>query len=176
MKGNAPENLEGPNAIPLCRCDGSLPSEIMVLADSKASITAHRELFRFSEGVYMLFDGKEVIDELNRIQNGRIRSLHVSGGWGWLLSLALWKQDMRWGDIMLLLGNAGMEREELMPFRNGPPEDIFPALYYGKRFDVLRRLCRRARKNLEEKPLMTPVRADFHLVEPDLSQIVASSL
>jgi hypothetical protein len=176
MKGQGPEtpSLTGPSN--LCRYDGYFPSDVLIIADSRASLAAHRELFRFNEEVYLVSESKGIIEVMKSIRKRRPRSLHVSGGWGWLLRLSLWKEEISWGDMLILLKDAGMNREELMPFRDSPPGDIFPSLYYGKRFEVLRRLCRRARKNLEEKPDTPPLRADFHLVEPTLSQIVASSL
>jgi hypothetical protein len=102
--------------------------------------------------------------------------LHVAVDWDTLLHLSAGKDTLRWPDLYLVLKDAGVKPEEMQPFRDAPPADLFPWLYYGKRFDVLRKLCLQAKRKLDTRLAAHDVRTVCHLVGDDGSRIVASSL
>ena len=80
------------------------------------------------------------------------------------------------GDAFFLLRNTGISREELLPFRDSDISDLFPWLYYGKRFDILRKICVAAKTNAERHIKNRDTRVHCHLSSVDTNRIVASSL
>jgi len=54
--------------------------------------------------------------------------------------------------------------------------NLFPWLYYGKRFDVLRKICFAAKTNAERHVRNREMRVHCHLSSADTNRIVASSL
>ena len=93
-----------------------------------------------------------------------------------MVMLALGKTKPHMGDMFLLLRRAGIKAEELVPFRESELGDIFPWLYYGRRFDVLRRICQAAKVNAERYLRNNNARVHCHLVVEDIPAIIASSL
>lgn len=147
-----------------------------VISENDICKEAHRQLFHFEEKVYFLVNSR-VGDEIDsRIKAGALR-IHLSGTWSWILKIALQKKDkLERGEVFYLLKSIGLDDDELKPFSSADINDIFYPLYYGKKFDVLRRLCHRAKKELEEKVNNPAITIHCHLVAPEITQIVASSL
>jgi len=79
-------------------------------------------------------------------------------------------------DAIYVLKSAGMSYSELSPFKDGLPEDIFPVLYYGKNFDMLRKVCNIAKRMAESRLKSKFSRIDCHLVSDESNRIIASSL
>lgn len=150
--------------------------ETLVIADSMEAMDAHQGLFKLRGDVYKVFPNGEPVRLMNEGIDRGVFHLHISAGWSWVVRMAVWKDAPLKGDILLMLTDAGLKRDEVSPFAEAAPEDIFPSLYYGRRFDVLRRLCRKARENIEKHLRGIVHRADVHLVNRDINQIVASSL
>lgn len=147
-----------------------------VISENDICKEAHRQLFRFDEKIYTVTNGS-VRDEIeDRIKAGALR-LHLTGTWPWMLKIALQKDDKpERGDVFYLLKLLGLNDEELQPFASADINDIFYSLYYGKRFDILRRLCHRAKKEVEKSVNNPSITIHCHLVAPEITQIVASSL
>ncbi|HTZ17617.1 MAG TPA: hypothetical protein VMB78_04180 [Dissulfurispiraceae bacterium] len=160
----------------------------IVLCDSGAAMQAHRELFRFSRNAYLPVyesDGNacDALPSLQKLVEACNASpacparIHVAAGWENILRVAAWKADLASvNDIFIVLRNAGVMESELKPFAGSQVADLFPFFYYGKRLDVLKRLCRIACRQIESRIRMGGVRADCHLILEDAPRIVASSL
>lgn len=80
------------------------------------------------------------------------------------------------GDIFTLLRNEGISSEELQQFKASDINDLFPWLYYGKRFDILRRLCHIAKRKVEGNFKKYSIAVECHIIAEDIKKIVASSL
>jgi len=145
-----------------------------VFASSPASKDAHRNLYHFSESSYIV-TGKDLMESITGFERDFCR-LHIASPWINMVMLAIGKAKPLKGDILLLLRRAGITAEELAPFREAEPDDIFPWLFYGRRFDVLRRICQAAKANAEKSLKDKDARVHCHLVVEDTTEIIASSL
>lgn len=157
----------------MCNYSDVLATEI-VICDRNVSLEAHRELFKFDADKYILCDSPPVncLEETR----GSVSKVHISLLWENILSVALWKGSVSLGETMLLLKEAGLEDAELKPFRQGSINDIFPVLYYGKNFDVLRKLCNYAKKVAQDQLRQYGIQINCHMVSEETGRIVASSL
>ncbi len=150
----------------------------IVLSQDERSKNAHREIFFFGEDAYVMA-GDGILNLLISISESDrdILKLHISAGWENILMVALWKTDRPTiGNVFSLLRNAGIKTEELFRFRNSDINDLFPWLYYGKRFNVLRKICSLAKSHAESQLKDKNIRIECHLVSEDTSRIIASSL
>jgi len=145
-----------------------------VFASSPASKDAHKKLYHFSESSYVI-TGEDLMKSIMEFR-GDFSRLHIASPWIIMVMLAMGKTRPHMGDLFLLLKNAGIKAEELAPFRESEPADIFPWLYYGRRFDILRRICQAARVNAERCLKDKGVRVYCHMVVEDTPEIIASSL
>ena len=146
----------------------------VVLCDDPISMEAHQDLFHFDSKKYIVCDSSPVncIDD----HISRAGKVHLSLLWEGVLQTALWKDFVSLSEAFYVLKSAGLEEKELVPFKEGKIDDIFPVLYYGKNFDLLRKVCNMAKKSAEEKIGQKGFRVDCHLVSEDSKRIVASSL
>ncbi|NOZ26299.1 MAG: hypothetical protein GXO94_09460 [Nitrospirae bacterium] len=160
------------------RCEtGPRGRHEIVISESLSTKEAHKALFRFDDDAYTIAP-ESLLDSLHRSIRAGALKIHVSGGWEWMLRLALWKDETpSRGEVFFLLKGLGLSDDDLRPFASSDCNDIFHCLYYGQRFDVLRRLCNKARESSEK--MAAPdggVRINCHLVAEDAGLIVASSL
>ncbi len=175
----------------LCPLDGLEKNHQIVICDSEISMQAHKYLFHFGNNAYLkagtedIFDAvASVIDHCNSessCSSGHsiaFEKIHLSLKWENMLRVCLWsKATPTIGDAFTLLRNAGISSEELQPFKTSADvNDIFPWLYYGKKFDVLKKICHSAKKQAEIHIKSHSVRVNCHLVAEETRQIVASSL
>jgi hypothetical protein len=146
----------------------------IVLFDTEVSYGAHRELFRFDPDKYVSCENSPVafLQDIS-ISPGKV---HLSLTWENVLGVALWKDRINIGETVLLLKDTGLSDAELTPFRNGSINDIFPVLYYGKHFDVLRKVCNIAKKRAQDKLRSSGIQIQCHMVSEEIGRIVASSL
>ncbi len=158
----------------VCEITESGKHEIVVSED-ELSKEAHQSLFRFKDEHYLLCDGDGFESLRGALSRGAIK-VHLSGSWTWILSFAVGKRELKRGDVFYLLKSCGVSEEELMPFREADVEDIFHFLYYGKRFEVLRKVCHRAKNMTEQMLGKQGVSIHCHIVSSITTQIVASSL
>jgi len=147
----------------------------VVISEDELSKEAHQSLFRFRDEHYHLCDGDAFESLRNALNRGAIK-IHLSGSWTWILSFAIGQKEPKRGDVFYLLKSCGIKEEELVPFRKADVEDIFHFLYYGKRFEVLRKVCHRAKNQTEQMLGKEGVSIHCHIVSNITSQIVASSL
>lgn len=158
----------------------------LIICDSEEARLAHKELFRFSDDACITTDETvnifDVISGLisacnsSSIWPGKI---HIVLNWPNLLQVSLWQASKPVaGDVFTLLNNEGVNSQELQPFKTSDISDIFPWLYYGKRFDILRKLChiakRKVESNLKGSGQLTQV--SCHIIAEDTKKIAASSL
>ncbi|MBF0328907.1 MAG: hypothetical protein HQL10_07090 [Nitrospirae bacterium] len=157
----------------------------LVICDSPVARNAHKELYRFSEDAYLLADTANslfsrvaaVVEDLNSSLQARLFKIHLSLAWENLLKISLWREATpSASDSFVVLSKAGVGRQEFEPFKAASINDLFPWLYYAKRFDVLRKICHAAKKQTESRIKNHPLRVDCHLVAEDANRIVASSL
>lgn len=176
----------GYNCMPLlCPIEKLKESRELVICDSERSRLAHKEVFHFSDEVYILAGEQDnVFDAILGMTNafnaapatGPSR-IHLVLGWENILRVSSWKlrrPDV--GDAFILLKNSGVGTQELQPFKTADINDLFPWLYYGKRFDVLRKICHAAKRQMEGHLKDHSIRVDCHLIADGTKQIIASSL
>ncbi len=147
----------------------------MVLSEDELSKEAHQSLFRFEDEHYLLCNGDAFEGLTRALKSGAIK-VHLSGSWRWILGFATGTRELKRGDVFYLLKSCGVTEEELRPFREADVEDLFHFLYYGKRFEVLRKVCHRAKNRTEQMLNRQGVSIHCHIVSSLTSQIVASSL
>jgi len=169
----------------LCPIEYLKGSQELVICDSECSRIAHKELFHFSDEVYILAGEQDnVFDTILGIMNTFNASpdrgpsrIHMVLGWENILRVSSWKLTRPdAGDAFILLKNSGVSAQELQPFKTSDITDIFPWLYYGKRFDVLRKICNAAKKQMEGRLKNHNIRVDGHLIADYTKKIVASTL
>nr|MDA8078658.1 hypothetical protein [Nitrospiraceae bacterium] len=79
-------------------------------------------------------------------------------------------------EVFSLMKRASVADAELAPFRDADINDIFPSLYYGRRFDILRKVCHAAKAKAEAKINRKNLLVYCHLASEDVARIVASNL
>ncbi|MBA4372084.1 MAG: hypothetical protein C0402_04410 [Thermodesulfovibrio sp.] len=150
-------------------------SEI-VICDGEAAAKAHRQLFTINEACYRMA-GDDILGAAASSVTEDLTKLHIAAGWETMLKVALWtSRRPLLVDVLGLLKKNGIGETELLPFRNADINDIFPWLYYGKRFETLRKIANRARARAESVLEKKKLLVYCHLVAEDTGQIVASSL
>jgi hypothetical protein len=160
----------------------------VVICDSGAAMQAHRELFRFSLNAYVPLheSGDDIVDTFSALEK-LVEAcnalplcpsrMHMAAGWENILKVAAWKSEISSvRDVFIVLKTAGVMDSELKPFAGSPVADLFPYLYYGKRLDVIKKICKLAGRQIESRIKKGVVRADCHLVMEDAPRIIASSL
>lgn len=164
---------------------GIKDSPELVVCDGEAARSAHRELYRFNDESYVLASAANdlfltvaaIIEELNNELQSRLSKIHLALAWDNLLTVSLWRETVPSAlDSFVVLSKAGVGMEEFKPFKDAAVADLFPWLYYAKRFDVLRKVCHAAKKQTESRIKNHSIRVDCHLVAEDAKRIVASSL
>lgn len=167
----------------------------VVLCDDPASRKAHQSLFALPDNVYILaprgcdaspsFVG--FLSELVRAKtsisppasDGDSPTVRVQLVLTWdnLLRVLNWSDSLPTpSEIVLELGKAGLSPGELQQFRNASAADLFPWLFYGSRYDELRRLCHAAKKQTETRLKAYQARFLCHLADRETQILVASSL
>jgi len=145
-----------------------------VICDSNESLSAHQDLFHFDPDAYLLCD--TIPFKCLDIIDNTYHKIHIAASWENMLCIALWRTPVVIDDVIYILRDLGMTETDLQPFQDSGIEDIFPVLYYGKNFDILRKVCNLARKTAEYRLKDRNVRVDCHLVSSDPNKIIASSL
>jgi len=145
------------------------------LSQNETAKKAHKILFSFSDPSYLLFN-ENVIDSILSSADTNIKKLHLTLGWENILKVALWtKERPLIHEVLSFIEKSGSTEDELMIFRKSDFHDIFPWLYYGKRFDVLRKICNAAKARTETK-IAKNITVYCHLFSEETEKIVASSL
>ncbi len=169
----------------ICSIDNLKDKHSIVICDSNLSAKAHKDLFHFDEKLYFVSDSPEMIFEeilktievCNSLSKNYLSKIHLVCNWINLFHIALWSIQRPFiQDVFTLLRDLGLGLKELQLFKDSDINDIFPYLYYGKRFDILKKLCHRAKKQTENHFKDPFVRVDCHLTAEDTKMIVASSL
>ncbi|MFN3479091.1 MAG: hypothetical protein ACK415_01790 [Thermodesulfovibrionales bacterium] len=148
----------------------------IVIASNERTKYIHKELFRFADESYIL------IDSLIRFDPSAIRlqlcenaeRVHLALNWTDMIRFGTGREKPATGDILILLKKVGLSEKEIQPFRDSI-YDILAYLYYGKRFDILRRLCSVIKQNLE-RDIKGSARVNCHLIYEETGSIIASSL
>lgn len=150
-------------------------SREIVICSDKSSEKAHKALFSFPDDCYII-DAEKILDMVVSTAQKDFEKLHIAAGFETILKLALWKEKPEQNDVRSLLLQTGVEDyESVFPPQSGI-EDIFFRLYYGSRFDVLKRICRTAGLVAQAKSRLEKPSVRCHLVYADTQKIVASSL
>jgi len=148
----------------------------VVLVQHETSRRAHRELFSFDDSRYIL-SGKDICESILALSSRGVDKMHVAADWENLLMIALWTPARPLSfDVMSLLRKSGAGEAELAPFRTSDINDLFPWLYYGKKFDILRKICNAAKTKAESRISGRHLQVICHLVSEETLRIVASSL
>ncbi|MBI5212853.1 MAG: hypothetical protein HY957_05705 [Nitrospirae bacterium] len=167
----------------LCPIDNLKDNNKLIICDSALAKQAHKELFRYGDDVYVTGDAGAIFGAVSGVVEScnsgatRTAKIHLVLNWQNLLQVSLWRpKKPETGDVFTLLKNTGIGSKEIQPFKASDINDMFPWLYYGKRFDILRKLCHRAKKQMEDHLKNHSIRVDCHLIAEDTKKIVASSL
>ena len=147
-----------------------------VLYQGEGAMKAHAGLFRLDSSCYRE-TGTSVTDAVLAAACSGVLRLHIVGDWETILKVALWSAGRPTvHDTLALIAKAGAAPEELAPFRKAEVSDLFPWLYYGKRFDILRRICNFAKTRAAAKCGRNNLLIYCHLFLDDAAQIIASNL
>lgn len=162
-----------------------LKTREVVICDSELARDTHKELFRFNDDSYFTGTADDnmfafilgIVDLCNSVQANFPSKIQLVLNWENLLRVSVWRVPKpTTGDVFVLLKSAGIGQDELQPFKNTDTNDLFPYLYYAKRFDILRKVCQAAKRQAEGRMKKHSVRVDSHIVSEDAKKIVASSL
>ena len=148
----------------------------VVICDGKAAAQAHKELFTMSDVCYRMAAG-DILRAVSAAVTDDLMKLHIAAGWESMLQVALWtSRRPLLIDLLGLLKKTGINEAELLPFRHADINDIFPWLYYGKRFETLRKISNGAKAKAESVIGKKKLIVYCHLVAEDTGRIVSSSL
>jgi hypothetical protein len=147
----------------------------IVLFRGEAAKKSHKNLFVLDNSCY-LSAGEKILNSVSAVCRENLKKLHIVCGWGIMLKVALWTEDLAVHDVLSIFKKCGVTDEELTPFKRSEIDDLFPWLYYGKRADVLRKICNAAKSKAESKAGVKHLRVFCHLVSEETERIVASSL
>ncbi len=146
----------------------------LILCENITAKEAHRELFGYNDSCYAILGIESIKEELTRLNRFKnIDSLHICVSWVTLLELATRGSVMNRFNITELMKRAGLNEEEREIIKDFGINDIFPWLYYGKKFRVLRKLCNITKDNIKRE---MNLKLEIHLISEDIKQIVASTL
>ena len=149
--------------------------EIVIFQD-EISRKCHKVLFSLDDACYKRCC-KNIVDAVLEVAQSGLSKLHIIAGWENILKLAVWTCDKPLiHEVISLIKKTGVKEEELKPFKNSDINDLFPWLYYGNRFDTLRKICGAAKTKIESKIDSRKVLVYCHLVSYETEKIVASSL
>lgn len=148
----------------------------VVLYQVDTAKRAHKELFPLDDACYLI-SGEDIIHSVLAVAQENPTKLHIAAGWGAVLRVALWiSRRPEIHEVFALIKRFGITDEELAPFRRSDIDDIFPWLYYGKRFDILKRLCHTAKAKTESKINRKKLLVYCHLVSDEAGRIISSNL
>jgi hypothetical protein len=148
----------------------------VVLYQGDAARRSHRHLFSLDEACYRSA-GDDMVGSVLSVDLEDVFRLHISAGWEAIVCTALWSSaPPPIHEVISLLKKAGAADEELEPFITADVRDLFPWLYYGNRFDVLRKICNLAKAKTESKLGKRKLLVYCHLVAEEAEKIVASNL
>lgn len=148
----------------------------IVLALNELSARAHKELYSFEDQHYILSGADLPASILSAAEKGLDR-LHIAVDWENLLRIALWSSAKPlMFDVISLLKKVGAAEAELQPFIKAQISDLLPWLFYGRKIDMLRRICKAAASKAEAKAGRKGLHIYCHLVSDESQRIIASSL
>ncbi len=169
----------------LCPIENLKDGHELVICDSERSQRAHKELFHFRDEVYLITGDQDnvfdtilsMVETFNTAPETGPARIHIVLAWENILRVSSWKSARpAAGDAFIILKNSGISQQDLQPFKTADVNDLFPWLYYGKRFEVLRKICHAAKKQMESHLRNHSIRVDGHLMADDTKRIIASSL
>lgn len=148
----------------------------VVLTASELAAQAHKELYSFEDRLYIRSGSDMLASIASVVEKGPDR-LHIATDWVNLLRIALWSPaNPPLFDVITLLKKSGAAEAELQPFMKAEISDLLPWLYYGRKFDILRRICNAAKTKAESKVNRKGLHIHCHLVSDESRRIIASSL
>ncbi len=146
------------------------------LVQHELSRRAHGELFSFEDSRYIAGTPDMPQSIVDAAGQG-VDKLHITADWERMLMIACWTHGRpALFEVLNLLRRTGISGEELAPFQNADINDLFPFLYYGSRFDSLRKVCNEAKSRAESRLGGNQPQIVCHLVAEETGRIVASSL
>jgi hypothetical protein len=148
----------------------------LVLVQHGISKKVHQELFSFEDSRYIMA-GNDILESILALAGQGVDKMHIAADWKHLLMIAFWMPSQPpVFDVMNLLKKHGASDDDLKPFRTSDVDDLFPWLYYGRKFDMLRKICNAAKAKAESRASRKHLHIICHLISEDTSRIVASSL
>lgn len=149
--------------------------EIVLFDDTRAR-ASHKTLFSLDDACYIQ-STVNILESILGAAHAGLSRLHISAGWENMLKIAIWTSRRPMiHEALAILKKAGLKEEDLMPFLNAQTDDLFPWLYYGKRFDILRKICLFAKTKIEANIDTRNVLVYCHLVSAESETIIAGNL
>lgn len=146
--------------------------EELVICQNDITRRVHSELFNLPDSSYIV--SYNLKTDLLKLSGRGILKVHLALNWEGLLKIISWSDILSYGFIKNALSRAGLDERELKEMEGADPLSLFYWLYYGRNFQVLRKLCIHARSSAEEH--VRGVRFECHLISEEISRIVASTL
>ncbi len=182
--------------------DKLLQNDEVVLYDSEIGKIIHKQLFKFDNKVYIdlnLISSVEfvelsqtkrntnfdtfynairlIINTLNSNNYSNPPNIHILLEWQHMVQLATWRFEIISGaEIYSLLSNAGLNIDNINSTKYNNIQGIFMYLLKNARFDVFRRVCHLAKKNIIEHINDKSMQVICHLASQETKTIIASSL
>ncbi len=179
--------------------DKLLQNDEVVLYDSEIGKIIHKQLFKFDDKVYIdlnlisNFDSSQteaivnrpdlydsicmIINTLNSNNYSNPPNIHILLEWQHMVQLATWRFEIISGaEILSLLSNAGLKINNINSTKYTNIQGIFMYLLKNARFDIFRRVCHVAKKNLIEHINDKSIQVICHLASQETKTIIASSL
>lgn len=148
----------------------------MVLVQQEVSKKVHQELFSFDDSRYVVA-GNDILESILSLAEQGVDKIHITADWKHLLMIALWVPSQPpIFEVINLLKKHGSSDDELAPFMTADINDLFPWLYYGNKFDMLRKICNAAKAKAESQIRRKHLHIICHIVSEESARIVASSL
>lgn len=148
----------------------------VVLSHDELSARAHKELYDFEDSCYIT-TGNDLLASIRSCAEKGADRIHIATDWENLLRIALWSPAKPpLFDVISLLKKSGAAEAELQPFMRSEISNLLPWLYYGRKFDILRRICIAARTKAEATINRRGLHIYCHLVSDESGRIIASSL
>lgn len=174
----------------------------VVLCDSKLGEFTHKELYNFKDEVYIHLPSedadsfmklpcsmgkgrsdvfcnalKEILIILNSALYSHPSNIHLVLEWQHLMQVSLWNfNSISKNDIINLMSNAGLSIDEIRNIKHLCVHDIFAYLLHGARFDIFRRICHFAKRQIKCRLNDNSIQIICHLASPETKRIIASSL
>ncbi len=172
----------------------------IVICDNDISLQTHKELFSFKDDAYIklhltnansyqlyhkiepsdvfFYTFMEILDSLNLVPDTHPFRIHCVVNWEHLIQVALWDlQTPTPKEVIEIISTTGLGDNELRHINSLNVNEIFKYLLYEiKRFDIFRKICHYAKRQIRIRLANKSNWVSCYLASSSTKTIVASSL